>query len=225
MNKKTWIQSCLDSYVSHLVFLLCKDSVPDAPILTGIPRAPAGPEGPIGPCAPCEGRVRTTSGKDQDMKALHTCLGAQRPPEPGTTSRCSTRGKASMKHPLPPLNSVYSQTLLCLLVCQLGQQGQENLGAQELQEHPVHQSLRGHPVGARYQIQPRFQKEWGEFHYYSDWHVSTVPQPPSRDRHLSLTLTPAAPSLPGGPSAPGLPWTRDVRIYLDLLPVYSLTLI
>lgn len=33
-------------------------------------------------------------------------------------------------------------------------------------------------------------------------------QPPSQNRHQSLTLTPAAPSLPGGPSAPGLPWTR-----------------
>lgn len=103
-TRKTWIQSSLGSCVSHLVSLLCRDSVQDAPILTGIPRAPAGPEGPIGPCAPCEGRERTTSGKDQDMKALlHTCLGAPRPPEPGATSRCSTRGEN--KHETPPATS------------------------------------------------------------------------------------------------------------------------
>lgn len=39
------------------VSLLCRDLVPDAPVLTGIPRAPAGPEGPMGPCAPCEVRA------------------------------------------------------------------------------------------------------------------------------------------------------------------------
>lgn len=52
-----------------------------------------------------------------------------------------------------PLNSGYSQTLLGLLVCQLGQQGQESLGAQELQEHPVHLSHHDRPIEARYQIQ------------------------------------------------------------------------
>lgn len=83
-----------------------------------------------------------------------------------------------MKHPLPPLNSVYSQTLLCLLVCQLGQQGQENLGARELQERPVHRSLRDHPVGAMLSGSAKKISEevgGGEFHYYSDWHISTVP--------------------------------------------------
>jgi hypothetical protein len=53
-------------------------------------------------------------------------------------------------------------------------------------------------------------EEAGRDTLFLEWLIrpSTVPGTPIPDRRQSLTLTPAAPSLPGGPSAPGLPWTR-----------------
>lgn len=108
------------------------------------------------------------------------------------------------KHGKPPTtwspssspNSGYSQPLLCLLVCQLGQQGQESLGAQELQGHPVLQSHHDHPAGARNQIQQRtFQKRQAESLCFPEWRVrpSTVPPVPSPEQtpvtHLDSSRT------------------------------------
>lgn len=162
-----------------------ENSIQDVPILTAIPRAPAGPEGPIGPCAPCE-RASENEVSEHEATPPHLPRGPE-DPDPGATSRCSKQEKAITEHTPTTWslssspNSGYSQPLLYLLVCQLGQQGQESLGAQELQGHPMAQSHHDHPIGARYQIQPRtFQKRQAEILCFPEWCVrpSTVPPNP-----------------------------------------------
>lgn len=103
-----------------------RDPAQDAQVLTGIPRAPAGPAGPMGPCAPCEETMGAVSepGQARDGPPLYLPL--------GWAPRL--------------LFPRYSQLLLGLPVCQLGQRGQESRGAQGLREHPGAQSHHDHPV-------------------------------------------------------------------------------
>lgn len=89
----------------------------------------------------------------------------------------------------------HSPSRLCLLVFQWDQQGRGRQGLQEHREHPQGRSHHDHPASRQQRGQICAKP-------HSFWHGDGECQ---WGAHGKLTFTPAAPSLPGGPSAPGLP--------------------
>lgn len=111
---------------------------------------------------------------------------------------------------------MYSHSLLCLPVCQLDQQDQEHQGHQELREHQAGQCYHAHP--GEEQAKHIMYFSWLEIFVWTNHHFCpkfyTVQIKRYHNKKIShvfvffLTLTPGAPSLPGGPSDPGLPWRQ-----------------
>lgn len=151
------------------------------------------------------------------------------------TSRTQGLGIRQMRGELPAhlvtplhfqllLKYGYLQLLPGLPAFQLGRRGQESQGVQGLQGHPLHRPHHDHPVRREvsgleknipeqtWRTCPSKPREDSNPTLPPRAEPLDLPVPLHRDTQ-TLTLTPAAPSLPGGPSAPGLPWTRERRCH------------